>query len=124
MYKQASKTQLRFPTTKGLLTVEQLWDLSMTDLTNCIRSLKKVLKKTDDDDLSFLDESSKVDPVQQLRFDILKDVYLTKKADAEAARNAKDKKEQNQKILNIIAQKEEAGLHDKSIDELKALLQD
>jgi hypothetical protein len=122
MYKEAARLQLRFVTTKGSLSTEQLWSLNQTELTNCIRNVKKSLKKNDDDELSFLDVNTKVDTVEQLRFDILKDVYLTKKAEAEAARNALQAKEHNQKIEFLIAEKKEAGLKDKSIEELEALL--
>jgi hypothetical protein len=32
MYKEAAKQKLRFATNKGNLSVEQLWDLNLTDL--------------------------------------------------------------------------------------------
>ena len=59
---------------------------AQTKLAESIKAVKKVLKKNDDDELSFLESSKVVDVENQLRFDILKDVYLTKKAEAEAAR--------------------------------------
>ena len=55
MYKQASRLKLRFQTNVGLLSVEQLWDLTQTQLANAIKAVKKVLKKNDDDELSFLE---------------------------------------------------------------------
>lgn len=123
MYKQASKLGLRVLTGKGNLSVEQLWDLSQIDLSNAIKAVKKVLKKTDDDELSFLEDAKVVDVENQLRFDILKDVYLTKKKEAEELRTAKEVNARNKKIIEIIAEKEEGALKDKSIDELKALIQ-
>jgi phosphoribosylformylglycinamidine (FGAM) synthase-like enzyme len=123
MYKHASKLGLRIATGKGNLSVEQLWDLSQIELSNAIKAVKKVLKKTDDDELSFLEDTKVVDVENQLRFDILKDVYLTKKKEAEDLRTAKEVKARNQKIIEIIAEKEEGALKDKSIDELKTLIQ-
>jgi ribosomal protein L29 len=123
MYKQASQLKLRFQTSKGQLTVEQLWDLSMTDLSTTIKAMKKVLKKSDDDDLGFLEEDSKVDKVMELAFNILKDVYITKKEAAKAIREAAEIKAHNQKILTLIADKEEESLKGKSIEELKNMLQ-
>lgn len=122
MFKEASRLKLRFNTTKGLLSVDQLWDLSQTDLVNCIKGVKKLLKKTDDDELSFLDDLSTVDVLEQLRFDILKDVYLTKKKEAADARDAKQTKEHNNKILELIANKKDTELAGKSIAELEAML--
>lgn len=70
-YKLASQIALRFNTSKGSLSVEQLWQLSQTEKATCLKNLKKLLKKTDDDELSFLDNNIVVDATEQLRFDIL-----------------------------------------------------
>ncbi len=122
MYKQASKLKLRFSTSKGLLSTEQLWDLTLTELSNCIKAVKKLLKKTDDDELSFLDDKLTVDVETQLRFDVLKDVYLTKKSELEATKSAAATKAHNQKILELIAEKQEGKLKDMSIEDLEKLL--
>lgn len=122
MYKQASKLGLRFQTNRGVLSVEQLWHLSQTDLSNAIKAVKKVLKKNDDDELSFLEDTKVVDVENQLRFDILKDVYLTKKKEAEELRNATENKAHNEKILALIAEKQEGKLRDMSVEELEKLL--
>ena len=122
MYKQASQLKLRFLTNVGQLSVEQLWDLSQTQLSNAIKAVKKVLKKNDDDELSFLEDTKVVDVENQLRFDILKDVYLTKKKANEDARNALNLKQQRDKILTIIADKKDEDLKNKSVEELEAML--
>lgn len=122
MYKEAIVRKVRFVTPKGTLSAEQLYDLSQKDLEVSIKELNKSLKENDNDGLSFLDSASTVDPIQQLRFNILKDVYMTKKAELEAARNAKADKEHNQKILSLIAEKQEEGLKSKSVEELQSLL--
>lgn len=122
IYKQASKEGLRFSTTKGNLSVEQLWSLTQTDLGNSLKTVKKILKKSDDEDLGFLDEGTTVDKENQLRFDILKDIYLTKKAENEARRTEAERKENNQKIMALIQRKKEDELGGKSIAELEAML--
>ena len=122
MYKKSSQLKLRYQTHVGLVSTEQLWELSLTNIANAIKAVKKVLKKTDDDELSFLEDSKVVDVENQLRFDILKDVYLTKKKESEDIRTATENKAHNQKILNLIAEKQEEGLKGKSIEELEALL--
>ena len=122
MYKQASKLKLRFTTPKGVLSCEQLWDLSLTDLSNSIKAVKKILKKNDDDELAFLEESKTVDVENQLRFDILKDVYLTKKRENEERQMELERKRQNQKILAIIEEKKESNLRNMSVEDLEKLL--
>lgn len=122
MYKQASKLGLRFQTNRGVLSVEQLWQLTLTDLGNAIKAVKKVLVKNDDDELSFLETTKTIDVENQLRFDILKDVYLTKKKESDDLKQIADIKAHNQKILALIAEKQESELKGKSIEELEALL--
>lgn len=123
IFKEASRLRLRFPTlSRGTLSCEQLWDLPLTEIATYIRAIKKVLKKSDDDELSFLDSAgTSVDAVEQLRFDILKDVYLTKQKENEEKRSAKETKEFNAKIDALIAKKQEGELENKSIEELEAL---
>jgi len=123
MFKQASKLKLRFVTNRGLLSTEQLWDLTQTDLANAIKAVKKVLNKADgDDELSFLVETNVVDVENQLRFDVLKDVYLTKKKEAAELRDAAEIKAHNQKIIALIAEKKEGALKEMTIDELEKML--
>lgn len=123
-YKKAAQMQLRFPTSKGYLSVEQAWSLSLTDLANAIKAVKKLLKGTSDDDseLSFLDENKVVDTENQLRFNILKDIYVTKQEENKKAKTATERKAFEQKILAIVAEKQEGALRDKSVEELLALL--
>ena len=121
-FKQASKIALRFQTNKGLLSVEQLWHLNQTDLSDAIKNVKKIIKKTDDDELSFLESAGVTDVENQLRFDLLKDVYLTKKAEKEEIQNAAAIKTHNQKIIELITEKKENKLRDMSVEELEKLL--
>ena len=121
MYKQASILKHRFTTSKGLLSVEQLWDLSLTELGNSLKAVKKVLKKNDDDELSFLEDTKVMDVENELRFNILKDVYLTKKKAAEEIRDAAAVKAHNKRIDELIAKKQEANLESLPIEELEKL---
>lgn len=122
IFQEASKVKLRFNTKKGMLSVEQLWDLSLTALTTIIRNLKKELKKNSDDDLSFLDETVTVDKTVTLRFEVAKAIYLTKKAEKDAAIDAIEKKQHNQRVMELIQRKKEEKLSEMSIEELEKLI--
>lgn len=123
IFKTASKLKLRFNTSKGSLSVEQLWDLNLTQLSDLIKATKKVLRKGEpDDDLAFLEKDVVVDVENTLMFEIAKEVYLSKKAENDAIRNAKEIKEHNQKILGLIAQKKEESLVGLSVEELEKML--
>lgn len=121
MYKKATRTKLRVQTSKGLLAVEQLWDLKLTELVPIVKEASEAVKASNDT-LDFLSEEKKVDEVAQLKFEILKDIYLTKKAELDEARIAREKKAHNERIMNLIAEAEDAQLRNKTPEELRALL--
>jgi hypothetical protein len=120
MYKEASKQKLRFSTSKGNLTTEQLWDLSLTDLDALAVSLDNSYKESKG--RSFLEKRTKLDKSIKLQFDIVLDVLQTKIADAEAATEARETKEHNNKILTLISEKKDGELKGKSIKELEKML--
>lgn len=122
-FMEATRRKLRVQTSQGSLSVEQLWDLSCTKLGSIIKNVKKTLVADNDDELSFLDETKTVDVESQLMFDVLKEIYLIKKKEMNDEKNATSIKENNQKILQLIHEKQEGELKDKSIEELKAMLQ-
>ena len=129
LYKKAAQVKLRIQTCKGLLSVEDVWGLSLANLDSSIRSLAPLVKKyqTDNSDLDFLSSNSNTKSEEtsllELSFEILKDVYLTKKEEADARAKAKETKEFNQRIMGLIAEKQENSLKDKSIEELMAMIQ-
>lgn len=123
MYKKAIRAKLRFQTSKGLLTIEQLWGLTLTELKNLIISLHETVKKVPSEDLAFLEtETVQEESEDKMRFNIAVDVYKTKQQEAKDSREKASKKAFNQHIAEIIAEKEEADLRSKSIDELKAMM--
>ena len=122
MYKQAAILGLRVQTTKGLLSVEQLWTLKLKDLSDSLKALKKNSTKTSDSELDFLEETTEVNVISELAFEIMKDVYLTKREEAKRIKEDVEVKAYNQKILEIIARKQDQDLENKSLEELQALL--
>lgn len=126
MYKQATRINLQFETEKGIVNVQQLWTLGTTTLSKAIKAINKKLKEQDkdDDELSFLGTTtSSKNKEDVLRFEILKDIYLTKKQEAEEASLALSKKENNQKILELISRKKDTALEQMSVEELEKMLQ-
>lgn len=119
MYKEASRLSLRFQTSKGPLTVEQLWTLSLTDLDTLASSLDTALDKSTK---SFIGKKSKEDTMLKLRFDIVIDIINTLLAEQEAKSNAQKDKAYNEKIASLILEKQDEELKKLSVDELKKLV--
>lgn len=124
IYKKALQDNLRFETPKGILTTEQLFSLGMEDLDIACRKAAVVVKKeqTVDDSLAFLEGKDNSDSLAVLRFEILKDVYLTKKEERERVILDEDKKKQRALIASIIAKKRNEKLESMTIEELESLL--
>ena len=120
MYKNATKLKLRFPHANGLLSIEQLWTLPLTDLDNMAVSLEASYKNSKGK--SFLDVKTTKDKNIKLQFDIVLDVLQTKIDENAILRDAKGDKEYNQKIMEMIAVKQDSDLQELSISELKKKL--
>lgn len=120
MYKQALRSKVRFQTSKGLLNIEQLWELTPTELDNLAVALETEYKASGKK--SFLVTKSKKDKELKLKFDIVLDILTTKVEEQTISQQASATKEHNQKIMGLIAKKQEGELEGKSIEELEKLL--
>jgi hypothetical protein len=119
-FKLASQQKLRVQTGRGLLSIEQLWDLPLEELDALAVSLEAEHKQSGKK--SFLVKTSVKDKTAKLRFDVVLDILNTKVDEAQALSDAKEIKEHNNKILNLIADKKDESLKGKSIKELEKML--
>jgi hypothetical protein len=120
MYKKALRTKLRFSTTKGKLTTEDLFDLSLTDLNNLAISLDKKLSETPRK--SFISDIAPDTQEDELRLNIVKDVITLKLAERNAAQNAKAKAAEKAQLLEILHRKKNEALENLSVAEIEAKL--
>ena len=127
IYKKASKKKLRFNTNRGVLSVEMLWDLPKEEIRELVIKAREAAKKSSgqmsDAELSFLDAPKAKATDDELRFEILKDIYLTKKNAEEKALKKAEIKANNKKVLELIARKQDEALEKKSIKELEKMLE-
>lgn len=123
MFKEATRLKLRFPSNKGELTVEQLWDLSLNSLKNIVKSMYNAKKKFTkmDDELSFLEgvEDSEEQKLAELRYNIVKDIYTTKANENKEALSTAEKKAKKQQLLEIMQRKREQKFENMSEEELQ-----
>lgn len=120
MFEKANRVKLRFHTEQGMLSVEDMWDLSLTKLDNVAKGLFRQLKESDE--VSFVKPVPSDDKGTQLKFDIVKHIIEVRVAERDAAELARQNKEKKQLILGIIAQKENEALSQTSLDELRAMV--
>ena len=118
-FEYAIRNKLRFPY-KGTISVEDLWDLSVTELDSIFKVLNKKAKTAEEE--SLLATKTKEDEALTVQISIIKYVVATKLAEKKAKEREKEIKAENQKIMSIIAMKEDEALHNMSIEQLKAKL--
>lgn len=128
MYKKAARLKLRFKSKYGQLPVEQLWDLKLADLKVLIKEAHGEVVKLgkSDDDLSFLDgptvaESEEV-KIAQLKFEILKDIFVTRQSENKEAIESEKKKKEITNLAEILERKKQKELENLSIEELEKLI--
>jgi hypothetical protein len=121
MFEIAVRTKMRFPF-KGLVSVEDLWDLNVRDLDSIFKSLNSQLKQAKEE--SLLDMKTKQDEELELKIEIVKYIVKVKQEEENARLLAKAKKEQKQKIMEILSAKQDADLQNKSIEELTKMLEE
>ena len=119
IFEYASRNKVRFPF-KGMISVEDLWDLSLTNLDSIYKTLNKQVKQSEEK--SLLSTKASVDTELEVPIAIVKHIVSVKLAEKEAAEKASIKKAQKQKIMSIIATKENEALQNSSIDDLKKML--
>ena len=120
MFEYATRNKLRI-NYHGMLTVQDLWDLSVESLNEIYKNLNKHLKEESEE--SLLDE--KVNPDRELitvSIDIVKHIVSVKLEKQNAQRMAAERSIQKQKILKIMAKKQDSELQEKSLDELSQML--
>lgn len=119
VFETITRNKVRFNTPKGMLSIEDIWDLP---LEGGSLSLDDVAKKLDEElresGKSFVTKK-KTDAVAQLKFDAVMYIIETKLAEREAAKEAAKRRERKQKILEIMESKELEKLSEKSLKELK-----
>lgn len=120
IFERASRAKLRFPTTKGSLSTEDLWDLNLTSLDTIAKQANRRLK--DEEEESFVTPKTKKASENQLQLDILKHIIASKVATEEANKKRAETNAQIARIEGIILEKQDKSLTEKSVDDLKAML--
>jgi len=123
MFEIAARTKLRFKSPKGDLSTEQLWDVPLRsrddfNLDVVAKTTNKELKTVSEE--SFI--STRKSPEQgrlELALDIIKYVIQTKLDEEAYAETRTENKKEREKLLRILAEKQDGKLTQLSEKELK-----
>ena len=78
MFENATRTKMRFPF-KGMISVEDLWDLSVKDLDTIFKTLNAQVKKSQEE--SLLVTKTEEDEVLSTQIEIVKYIVAVKLAE-------------------------------------------
>lgn len=121
IFEYAVRNKVRFPF-KGMISVEDLWDLSVTNLDSIYKTLNKQIKQSEEE--SLLVTKTNVDTELEVQIAIVKHIVSVKLEEQDAREKAAAKKAQKQKIMAIIATKEDEALQNSSVDDLRKMLEE
>ena len=119
MFVTATRNKFRFPF-RGQISVEDLWDLSVENLDSVYKTLNSQVKKAKEE--SLLNTKSREDEIIEMQIEIVKYIVSVKQDETAKKVAAKEKKARKQRILEVLAAKEDADLQNKSPEELQAML--
>ena len=119
IFEKAARGKIRFPY-KGQISVEDLWDLSIIELDKIFKALNSKAKLAKEE--SLLDSKTKEDELVDTQIEIIKYIVTAKSAEAKARKEFTEQKKQRDRILSLIADKQDEELKNKSIAELEAML--
>lgn len=121
IFEQATKGKIRFAH-KGQLTVEDLWDITVQELDIVYRQLNGQLKAAQED--SLLQKPTVESETLALKVELVKRIVAVKLAETEERKVRIEKLAQKRRILDILAEKQDQGLMQKSEDDLRKMLEE
>jgi len=116
---KAIRLKLRF-NFKGMLTVEDLWDLKLNELDMIYRELNQQKKLQESESLL---TNNLINDIVNLQIEIIKYVVEQKQAEQLAEQTKIEKQQQKQKILEILSRKQDDDLQNKSTEDLLKMLE-
>ena len=119
MFEVAVRSKFRFPF-KGLISIEDLYDLNVKSLDSVFKTLNSELKQVKEE--SLLEVKTKQDQELDTKIEIVKYIVQTKLEEEQLRLKVRDQKEKKQKIMEILSAKQDESLQNKSIDELRSML--
>lgn len=119
MFEVATRTKMRFPF-KGMISVEDLWDLSVQNLDKVFKTLNSQRKEAQEE--SLLNAKSSEDEVLDTQIAIVKYIVSVKLEEQAARVKAAENKEKKQKIMALMAKKDDEAMENMSKEELQKLL--
>jgi len=119
MFEMATRNQFRF-SFKGMINVEDLWQLSPRDLDTIFKSLNSELKKVKEE--SLLETKSVEDQILDVKIEIVKYIFNVKQEEEQLRLMERENKEKKQMLMRVLKSKQDQDLLDKSAEDIQKMI--
>lgn len=120
IFEQASRAGLQF-SHKGTIEVNDLWDLSLEDLDSIHRNLTASVKQTEG---GLLAKRTSANKELDLKIAVVAHVFEIKQEEINEKKLAIAKRQQKEKLKEILERKQNGELESKTAEEIQQMLAD
>lgn len=121
MFEVATREKVRFAF-RGLISTESLWDLSLQDLDSVYKGLNAQVKASEED--SLLGTKTKQNKSLEVQVEIVKHIVTVKLEEQKNRLEASEKRVKKQKIMEIMANKQDEALINATPEQLEQMLKE
>lgn len=127
LFEVATRNKLRFESSKGPLSVEQVWDVPLTSrngfsLDDIAKQAKRELDALSEE--SFVEQVSPLKSVAVLKLEVVKHIITVKLAEKEAASKRAERAELRHQLTQALAQKQSEVIKNMSPEEIQKRLKE
>ena len=126
LFLQATREKFRFESSKGDLSVEQLWDLPLTsrtgfDLDTVAKAVNANLKSSNEESFVNVSNNPTVSRLQA-QLEVVKAIIEVKLVQAEAAKKRALRLAERQRLMEVLHSKKDQELQGLSVEEIERRL--
>jgi len=127
IFADATKAKIRFTTGLGNLTTEDLWDLPLSETPSQATCLDSIAQHVNQDltaskQESFVKARTTVNIIAKLKMDVILEIIRVKLDELGERVRRDEMKRKRDRIIEIIANKEDDSLQNKSLASLRKLV--
>lgn len=127
IFERALRRKLRFPSLRGPLSVEQLWDLPLTsregfDMDTVAKTFNAALKAETEESFVTVTKPNKAKVDAELGLEICKYVINVKQTEAKAAEQRAMRRQERDRLIAVLGRKQDAATEAQSIEEIRQRL--
>ena len=119
VFEMATRLKFRFPF-RGMISVEDLWDLELDQLDTVYKALNKDVQKSQEE--SLMTAARVGDADLNAKIEIVKYIFQVKKDEEEERKNAAENAMKKRRIMEVLAKKQDSALENMTEEQLLAAL--